>query len=180
VLQNLFFVKQRLTKSDPETAELVDQTITSLRQTIKAQRPSLLDRGLILALQDLIKDLEQLAADDIVILWHNYLEDDIQLTDEQATSIYRIIQEALTNVLKHAQADQVIVTAKKENEDLIFQIEDNGAGISEDSLAQIEQHYGMLGMIERATMIGASFSVTSEPGKGSIVTVEIKPENASS
>ena len=114
VLQNLFFVKQRLTKSDPEASSLVDRAITMLRQTIKAQRPSLLDQGLILALQDLINDMEQLAGDNIVILWHNDLEEEIKFPDEQATSIYRIVQESLFNVLKHSQADQVIVTAKKD------------------------------------------------------------------
>ena len=76
-----------------------------LRQTIKAQRPSLLDRGLILALQDLINDMEQLAEDDIVIIWQNHLKRKLVLADEKATSIYRIVQESLSNVLKHAQAD---------------------------------------------------------------------------
>jgi signal transduction histidine kinase len=178
VLQNLFFVKQRLTRSDPEAVTYVDQTIAMLRQTIKDQRPSLLDRGLILALQDLINDMEQIAADDLVILWHNDLEGDITLNDEQTTSIYRIVQEALFNVLKHAQADKAIVTAKMDHDTLLFQIEDNGIGIPEDGQAP-RPHYGLLGMGERATMIGATLSIVSEPDKGSTVTVKIKHENAS-
>ncbi len=113
VLQNLFFVKQRLTQSDPEASALVDRAITMLRQTIKAQRPSLLDQGLILALNDLINDMGQLAGDNLLILWRNCLKEEIKLPDEQATSVYRIVQESLFNVLKHSQADQVIVTAQK-------------------------------------------------------------------
>jgi signal transduction histidine kinase len=174
VLQNLFFIKQRLTRSDPEAADFVDNTITMLRQTIKAQRPSLLDRGLTLALQDLITDMQQLAADNIVIFWHNCLEVDIKLTDEQATSIYRIVQESLSNVLKHAQADEAIVTARKNSNILEIQIEDNGIGISSKNLAQIGHHYGLLGLRERAMMIGADINIASEPGKGTCVTVRMK------
>jgi signal transduction histidine kinase len=174
VLQNLFFVKQRLTRSDPEAASFVDHTITILRQTIKAQRSSLLDRGLTLALQDLINHMEQLADDNLVILWHNYLKDEIMLSDEKATSIYRIVQESLSNVLKHARADMAVVTAKKDDGFLEIQIEDNGIGISSKDQAQMGHHYGLLGMQERATMIGAEMSIASEPGMGTIVTVKIK------
>ena len=174
VLQNLFFVKQRLTRSDPETASFVDHTITMLRQTIKAQRSSLLDRGLTLALQDLINHMEQLAGDDIAILWHNNLDGEIVLTDEKATSIYRIVQESLSNVLKHARADKAVVTAKKENDCLEIQIEDNGIGISSQSQVQLGHHYGLIGMRERALMIGAEMSIASQPGIGTTVLVKIK------
>jgi two-component system sensor histidine kinase ComP len=174
VLQNLFFIKQRLSRSDPDTASFVDTTITMLRETIKAQRPSLLDGGLILALQDLISDMEQLADDNIVILWHNELESDPRLSDEQATSIYRIVQESLSNVLKHSQADKAIVTAKMENGYLKIQVEDNGIGISSIGQARLGSRYGLLGMRERATMIGADMNISYEPGKGTTVTLKMK------
>ena len=174
VLQNLFFIKQRLSKSDPDIASFVDTTITMLRQTIKAQRPSLLDGGLILALQDLISDMEQLADDNIVILWHNELESNPQLSDEQATSIYRIVQESLSNVLKHSQADKAVVSAKMENGYLKIQVEDNGIGISSAGQARLGNRYGLLGMRERATMIGADLSISYERGKGTIVTFKMK------
>jgi signal transduction histidine kinase len=119
-----------------------------------------------------------LAADDIVILWHNGLDSEIVLTDEKATSIYRIVQESLVNVLKHAHADQVIVTARRDNDVLVLQIEDDGIGISKESLTQIGYHYGLLGMIERATMIGATLSIVTEPGKGCTVTVMVKLKNS--
>jgi signal transduction histidine kinase len=172
VLQNLFFVKQRISRIDLETASIIDHTITLIRQTIKAQRPYLLDRGLTYALQDLINDMKQLANDDIVILWHNQLEDEIMLTDEKATSIYRIVQESLSNVLKHAQADQVVVTVKKEDGFFEIQIEDNGIGISSKSLSQLGHHFGFLGMRERASMIGADLSIASELGIGTTVTIK--------
>jgi signal transduction histidine kinase len=174
VLQNLFFVKQRLARSDPEAASFVDHTITMLRQTIKAQRTSLLDRGLTLALQDLIDHMEQLAGDDLVILWHNQLDGEITLTDEKATSIYRIVQEALSNVLKHAQAGKAVVTAKKEGACLEILIEDDGIGMVSKSQAPLGHHYGLLGMKERAAMIGADMSIDSAPGIGTTVTVKMQ------
>ena len=174
VLQNLFFVKQRLSRIDLETASIVENTITLIRQTIKAQRPSLLDRGLTYALQDLINDMKQLDNNEIVIIWHNSLEDEIILSDEKATSIYRIVQESLSNVLKHAQADKIIITLKKDNGFLEIQIEDNGIGILSKSLTQLGNHFGLLGMRERATMIGADLSITSELGIGTTVTVKMK------
>ena len=174
VLQNLFFVKQRLTPIDPEASALVDRSIGMLRQTIKAQRPSLLDRGIILALKDLIDDMEQLAGDNLLILWRNCLKEEIKLPDEQATSVYRIVQEALFNVLKHSQADQVIVTAKKDDNILELTVEDDGIGILSKDLGQAGLHYGFLNMKERATMIGAKLDITSEPGKGTIVSVKLK------
>jgi two-component system sensor histidine kinase ComP len=144
VLQNLFFVKQRISRIDLETASIVDHTITMIRQTIKAQRPYLLDRGLTYALQDLINDMMLLANDNIVIIWHNYLEDEMILSDEKATSIYRIVQESLSNILKHAQADQAIVTAKNDNGFLEIQVEDNGIGIPTKALPQVGHQYGLI------------------------------------
>lgn len=174
VLQKLFFVKQRFARSDSEAAALMDDTIALLRQTIKAQRPSLLDRGLILALQDLVEDMQELANEDVVILWHNHIEEPILLNDEKATSIYRIVQESLTNILKHAQADKAIVTVKRENGFLEIRVEDNGIGISPNGQTRPGHSYGLLGMRERATMIDANLNIASEPGRGTAVTVKIK------
>jgi two-component system NarL family sensor kinase len=174
VMQNLFFVKQRLDVSDPESSNLVAQAITTLRQTIKAQRPSLLDQELMLAMSDLISDMKKLAGDDLLILWHNKVKEKIKLPDEQATSIYRIVRESLVNVLKHSQADQVIVTAVKDDGYLQLTIEDDGIGISIDGQGQADAHYGFMDMRERAIMIGASLNIASEPEKGTIVSIKIK------
>ncbi len=173
VLQNLFFIKQRSFKSDPEVSALLDQVITVVKQTIKAQRPSLLDQGLIMALRDLINDMEDLSANEISILWRNYLEEKIELSDEQITSIYRIVQESLSNVLKHAQADQVTVTARKDNSRLELTIEDDGIGFSSEVQTQVGNHYGFRSMKERATMIGADLSIVSVPEKGTRIIVKL-------
>jgi two-component system sensor histidine kinase ComP len=174
VLQDLFFVKQRVSRSDPEAACFIDDIITTLRQIIKAQRPSLLDRGLLLALQDLINDLSQLIEDDKTIVWQNFTDGEIALTDEETTSIYRIVQESLSNGLKHSHADKIIITAKKEKNFFEVRIEDDGIGIESKNFIQIENQYGLLGLKERATMIGADLSIESKPGKGTVISVRLK------
>jgi signal transduction histidine kinase len=174
VLQDLFFVKQRLARSDPEAASFVDHSIHMLRQTIKAQRTSLLDRGLSLALQDLVAVMGQLAGEDMSILWHSYLDGEIVLSDEKATSLYRIVQESLSNVLKHSQAQKAVVSARKIGSYLEIQVEDDGIGIETRDQARIGPHYGLLGMQERAAMIGAEMNVTSFPGAGTKVSVKLK------
>ena len=142
----------------------------------RIKRPRLLDQGLLLALQDLIGDMRQLAGDEIIILWSNCLEEEIALSDEKVTSIYRIVQESLFNELKHSQADQVIVTAKKKPGFLEFCIDDDGIGMPKKSKAQMGYHYGLLSMKERAAMIGADLVIASEPEKGTSVTVKLKIE----
>jgi hypothetical protein len=110
--------------------------------------------------------MEQLAGEKLLIRWRNGLKEEIKLPDEQVTSVYRIVQESLFNVLKHSQADQVVVTARKDDACLELTIEDDGIGISNDGKGQAGLHYGFLNMKERATMIGADLNIASEPGKG--------------
>jgi two-component system sensor histidine kinase ComP len=174
VLQDLFFVKQRLARSDPEAASFIDHSIHMLRQTIKAQRTSLLDRGLSLALQDLVAVMGQLANGTLSIVWRSHLDGEIVLSDEKATSLYRIVQESLSNVLKHSQAEMAVVSARKIGSYLEIQVEDDGIGIQAWDQAGIGQHYGLLGMKERAAMIGAEMNVTSLPGAGTKVLVRLK------
>jgi signal transduction histidine kinase len=145
-----------------------------LRQTIKAQRTSLLDRGLSLALQDLVAVMGQLADRTLNIHWRSYLDGEIVLSDEKATSLYRIVQESLSNVLKHSQAQNAVVSARKIGSYLEIQVEDDGIGIQARDQARIGQHYGLLGMKERAAMIGAEMNVTSLPGAGTKVSVRLK------
>jgi signal transduction histidine kinase len=174
VLQNLFFIKQRLFKYDPEASSIVDQSISMIRQTIKAQRSILLDRGLMLAIQDLISHMKKLGDDKIAIFWHNFLEEEIILSDEIATSLYRIVQESLTNVLKHSMAERAVVSARKKDDLLEIRIEDDGVGMMGDNNIHLGHHYGLLGMQERASMIGAEISISSEPGVGTTILVRVK------
>ena len=94
------------------------------------------------------------------------------LKDEPATAVFRIFQEILTNVARHAKAARVDVELKTAGEDLILQVSDNGRGITEDKLTG-GVSLGILGMRERATLLGGRLTIHGSPGEGTTVTVSI-------
>ena len=98
--------------------------------------------------------------------------DDLGLNQQQSTAIFRIFEEALTNVMRHAGATTVDVTLEKESGDLVLTIRDNGRGITEaekrDPLS-----LGLLGMRERVNLIGGEINISGAEGEGTVVTVRI-------
>jgi signal transduction histidine kinase len=96
----------------------------------------------------------------------------LDLTGEQSTAVFRILQEALTNVLRHAQATTVRIQLNTENGKFIMTVSDNGRGITNDQKSN-GRTLGLLGMRERAHLIGGEVEITGSPGKGTIVIVRI-------
>jgi len=95
---------------------------------------------------------------------------------ETQTNLYRISQEALTNIGKHALAGHVAFVVKKENSSVVFFIEDNGKGfdVNEVMTGNIaERGMGLTAMNERANMIGANLDIRSRPGEGARITLKI-------
>jgi signal transduction histidine kinase len=88
------------------------------------------------------------------------------------TELYRIAQEALTNIVRHSHASQVNVTFTSQDKKVVMTIEDNGDGFDPEK-APDTGHLGLFGMRERAEMIGGQFMIESKPGKGTIITVEV-------
>jgi signal transduction histidine kinase len=175
VLQDLFFVRQKLPPDETELAGHINNIVEQLRQTIKAQRTTLLDQGLELALEALVIDMQSLAGESPHVSWNNTVGDKIKLTDEQATSIYRIVQEAITNAIKHAQADNIDVKLEGNPEEILMvKVQDDGIGMQDPQMETIsENHYGLVGMVERALMIGANLEIKSEVGEGTVVVLEM-------
>jgi signal transduction histidine kinase len=91
--------------------------------------------------------------------------------------VFRIFQEALTNIARHAQAKTVFIALKRERNDLILTIEDDGVGFSVN-LLEHTQSLGVLGMRERALILGAKFRLESVPGHGTTITLRIPLEHA--
>lgn len=94
------------------------------------------------------------------------------LSAEQQTAYFRIFQEALTNVVRHARASAVQVTLTERRRDVELRIRDNGRGIT-DAEATDPRAIGLLGMRERAALVGASFHIAGRRGKGTAVTVRV-------
>jgi signal transduction histidine kinase len=85
--------------------------------------------------------------------------------------VYRLAQEALTNVAKHARADRVDVVLERHADYLSLIIEDNGEGFDPSSLETSGQHFGLISMRERAALVGAELQIESALGRGTTVVV---------
>jgi signal transduction histidine kinase len=98
------------------------------------------------------------------------------LTRDQQTVVFRIFQEALTNVTRHARASAVHVTLAERKGTFELRIRDNGRGIK-DSDRTHPGAIGLLGMRERAAIIGGTFTISGQPGKGTVIAVRVPTEN---
>ncbi len=88
------------------------------------------------------------------------------------TALYRVVQEAMTNVVRHAHATRVDVLAERRGDRVMVMVEDDGVGFEPD-LVQRGDHFGLLGMRERAEALGGTLTVESAPGAGTTVVVEV-------
>ncbi|RME69840.1 MAG: hypothetical protein D6784_17745 [Chloroflexi bacterium] len=145
-----------------------------LRHIISDLRPSQLDDlGLVAALRWYIQNFERRTAIPARFILQG---EEKRLVSEYETVLFRIAQEALTNIAKHAEATQVQVKLELLPRQVHLTIEDNGKGFNpEEILNQEEQPvgWGLVGMIERAQLLGGICSLTSAPGQGTCVQVSI-------
>jgi PAS domain S-box-containing protein len=150
--------------------ELVDQTIQSVRRISTELRPGILDDlGLVAALEWAAEEFEARTGTRCRL---DLPGDDIEIDQERATAMFRIFQETLTNVARHAKASEVGVRLAKENGDLTLEVHDNGTGIDEEQLSG-GRSLGILGMRERAALLGGELGIIGAPEKGTTVRVRI-------
>jgi signal transduction histidine kinase len=97
--------------------------------------------------------------------------ENLTLDRERSITIYRIVQEALTNVIRHSEATKVMVTLEK-NDEIKLTIEDNGKGIHEDNLTSLNS-FGITGMQERINYWNGEFSIRGVPDEGTMISVKI-------
>jgi len=105
--------------------------------------------------------------------------DGLRLPSALETALYRIVQEALTNVVRHAGASQVSVLLESRGETLVVIVEDDGCGFDADRLmhsSPSEHWLGLHGMRERAELLGGTLTIESSPGAGTAVFVEVPLE----
>ncbi len=150
--------------------KLADQTIQSVRRIATELRPGILDDlGIVAAVEWAAKEFEARTGTKCRA---DLPEDDIEADPEHATALFRILQEALTNVIRHSSATEVNVRLAREDGALTLEIQDNGKGISKEQLSA-GKSLGILGMRERALMLGGELTVSGAPGKGVTVRVRI-------
>ncbi|MFC2015208.1 HAMP domain-containing protein, partial [Chloroflexota bacterium] len=150
------------------------ETMGGVRELAVELRPSILDElGLARAIKSYAKDYLNKRGIDVKI---NTNSSDTKLPPYSETILFRIAQEALTNVVKHADATHVVVDLNVDNSYATMRVEDNGKGFDPQSVMRstnLRQSLGIYSMSERATLLGGVFKIESEVGKGTFIIAEI-------
>jgi PAS domain S-box-containing protein len=175
------WIKGKLTGADTNVIDrvqgsihLVDETILTVRQLAADLRPGILDLGLRAAIEWQAEEFQ--TRSDIACV----VEASSQagpLSPEQDTEVFRIFQESLTNIARHSGASLVQVTICQAPDGLHLKVEDNGRGITEDEINR-RSSLGLLGIRERVSLIGGTFSIQGRPGQGTTLRVDVPPRSA--
>ena len=173
----LAMLARRLPPDQPQLAEkaayvdsLVDRTIDAVHRISLDLRPSMLDFGVVAALEWQSKEFEKQMGIACSFTCH---EKEIDLSLDHATALFRIFQEALTNIAKHAHASRVTVSLQQLRHHISLKISDNGGGIAQAD--RLKPHsFGLRGMSERAQALGGTLALSHAPGGGTVVTIKIR------
>jgi len=150
--------------------DLVDRTIEAVHRISLDLRPTMLDLGIVAALEWQAREFEKQIG---IACTFRGPGEDIVLDDDHTAALFRIFQEALTNIAKHAGASRVTVTLRRQRQHLTLTICDNGRGITPAD--RLKPHsFGLRGMSERARALGGTLSLSPAPGGGTMVSVKIR------
>lgn len=149
-----------------EMVGVADSTINTVRRISSELRPGVLDElGLVAAVEWHAQQFEEHTG---IVCRFDSLVDDVELNGEQATVVFRIFQEAMTNILRHAQATEVNILIEQDEGEFVIEIRDNGRGITESERRGIRS-LGLVGMRERAHSIGGEIEINGIAGKGTVL-----------
>jgi PAS domain S-box-containing protein len=152
----------------------VIRIIRTVRKISTELRPGILDElGVAAAIEWMAKDFQNRTGIGckVAIQGVDKIPDNVR-----ATAIFRIVQEALTNVMRHAAASQVNVSLKKKDHTLIVEVRDNGIGIIEERMID-SKSFGLIGIRERVQLLGGEAVICGKPGEGTMVRVTLPAGN---
>jgi signal transduction histidine kinase len=153
-----------------EVLSIIDGTVSSVRRIATDLRPSLLDDiGLIAAIEWEVDMFTKRTGIKVNLVKPDAIS---AMPNEYITGLYRILQESLTNIIRHASATQVDIHLKNQNNEFILYIEDNGTGFDMNIVAG-KKTLGLLGIKERSVMMQGVFTINSEPLKGTKLEVKV-------
>jgi signal transduction histidine kinase len=154
--------------------QLAESCLTEVRQLAYLVRPQMLDElGLLPTLRWLVRTMRQRTGIDVTLESTGF---DERLDPDRETLVYRLAQEALTNVARHAGASSATLRLEKRGNRLVVQVEDRGTGFDAEALMQAreeERGFGIRGMRDRVHFFQGLFTIRSTPGAGTTVQVEI-------
>lgn len=155
-----------------EMLNLINETVNSVRRISSSLRPSLLDDiGLLAAVEWHLQEFEKRSGIKVNFV-SSELASDTPLPPSTATALFRILQESLTNIVRHANASEVNVSLFINSEVIILNISDNGVGFNPETINK-KKTLGILGMQERTLALGGSYKISSAEGQGTAVEVVI-------
>ena len=161
--------EDEMRRSMREMRELVVSTLHDVRRLAVELRPKALDDfGLVPALERLAETFAEQTNIDVHV---QAVLGDSRLAEDIETALYRIVQEALTNVIKHANAQTVSVVLTRNDDRVAVVIEDDGRGF--DASAQTEEGLGLLGMQERIALVDGRLSIESNAQQGTTIALEV-------
>jgi two-component system, NarL family, sensor histidine kinase DegS len=172
-------VLKRMMKMNPDMAEneitkinsRIVATVNDIRRLIYDLRPIAIDEiGLIPAMQILCKKCQEDWGISVSVINEELLTE-VLIAPAKQVSLYRLTQEILNNIKKHAQANHVTVTLSQTNDRFLITIQDDGKGFDPTHIPA--GHYGLVGMKERAEYLGGALKITSVIGQGSTFFIQV-------
>jgi two-component system sensor histidine kinase UhpB len=172
----LAMLTRRLPADQPQLADkaayvdaLVDRTIDAVHRISLDLRPSMLDFGIVAALAWQVREFDKQVGYPCSFRAN---VDEIDLSLDSATALFRVIQEALTNIARHAGASRVTVRLQRQRQQLLLRVADNGTGIAVGDRAKPDS-FGLRGMHERVAALGGTLVVAAAATGGTVVTIKI-------
>ena len=163
--------------ADKSTAmlKLIDSTVHAVRRLSTELRPAILDNlGLIPAIEWLAQEFQKRTGVTCEFSTDN---EELTLDEQRTTALFRICQEALTNVTRYALASAVCIELTTAGGQIVLRIQDDGRGIT-DAEARGTKSFGLLGMRERARLLGGTLEIRGDNGAGTTLTVRIPAPQA--
>lgn len=146
---------------------LAEKTVNEVRDLALLLRPSMLDDfGLVPALNWHAREMTKRTGLNVVLSADDSAD---ELPDEHTTCIYRLVQEAVNNSARHANAHTVTVNVKREQQRVVFSVQDDGGGFD----PRFVRGLGLLGMEERVRRLGGRLEIDSQPGRGTLISAEL-------
>lgn len=164
----------RLNKKVRDALQHIDATVKTIRTIINNLRPAVLDLGLTAAIEWQVAEFRRRSGISCDL---EMGPEELAVDDACATTLFRILQESLTNVIRHANATYVLIELYQEDRQLVMRIRDNGIGIYPKS-RKPSNSFGLVGVEERVHALHGAFRIDSAPGKGTTLTIYIPMESA--
>jgi PAS domain S-box-containing protein len=147
----------------------IDATMRAVRSTINNLRPTVLDLGLNAAIEWQVQDFRRRSG---IACELSMDENELELDDTRATALFRILQESLTNVIRHAQASNVHINLHREGNNVHMRVGDDGIGIYPDCRRKANS-FGLVGIEERVSALGGGLVIDSDNDKGTTLIISI-------